>query len=93
MRPDLVKRMVLDGVSDAESYFNDVLQWGRDGMEGTHKVRRTYNHSVLIDTNASFRHSLASYQLVQRPALSIVLSRFLPVTLARLKLPRAFASV
>jgi pimeloyl-ACP methyl ester carboxylesterase len=36
--PDMVKRMVLDGVSDAESYFNDPLQWGRDGMIETHKV-------------------------------------------------------
>ncbi|QRW11913.1 alpha/beta hydrolase family protein [Ceratobasidium sp. AG-Ba] len=38
MRPDLVKRMVLDGVSDAQSYFNDVWQWGRDGMAETHKT-------------------------------------------------------
>ncbi|KAF8599728.1 alpha/beta-hydrolase [Ceratobasidium sp. AG-I] len=38
MRPDLVKRMVLDGVSDAESYFGDALQWGRDGMAETHKT-------------------------------------------------------
>ncbi|KAF8599715.1 alpha/beta-hydrolase [Ceratobasidium sp. AG-I] len=38
MRPDMVKRMVLDGVSNAESYFNDVLQWGRDGMAETHKT-------------------------------------------------------
>ncbi|QRV97374.1 alpha/beta hydrolase family protein [Ceratobasidium sp. AG-Ba] len=40
MRPDLVNRMVLDGVSNAESYFNDVWQWGRDGMAETYK---TYN--------------------------------------------------
>ncbi|KAF8604019.1 hypothetical protein BDV93DRAFT_606371 [Ceratobasidium sp. AG-I] len=39
MRPDLVKRMVLDGVSNAESYFDDGLQWGRDGMAETHKAR------------------------------------------------------
>ncbi|KAG8703489.1 hypothetical protein FRC08_002806 [Ceratobasidium sp. 394] len=38
MRPDLVKRMVLDGVSNSESYFNDVWQWGRDGMAETHKT-------------------------------------------------------
>ncbi|KAJ1306107.1 hypothetical protein OPQ81_010818 [Rhizoctonia solani] len=38
MRPGLVKRMVLDGVSNAESYFNDILQWGRDGMQETHKT-------------------------------------------------------
>ncbi|KAJ1301776.1 hypothetical protein OPQ81_009005 [Rhizoctonia solani] len=38
LKPNLVKRMVLDGVSDSESYFNDVLQWGRDGMQDTHKT-------------------------------------------------------
>ena len=36
--PELVNRMVLDGVSDAESYFNDIFQWGRDGMTDTHKA-------------------------------------------------------
>ncbi|KAG8729448.1 hypothetical protein FRC11_008765 [Ceratobasidium sp. 423] len=36
--PDLVNRMVLDGVSNAESYFNDLLQWGRDGMQDGSKV-------------------------------------------------------
>lgn len=38
MRPHLVKRMILDGVSDAESYHNDIFQWGRDGLTDTHKV-------------------------------------------------------
>ncbi|KAG9087080.1 hypothetical protein FS749_003177 [Ceratobasidium sp. UAMH 11750] len=38
MRPDLVKRMVLDSVSNAESYYNDILQWGRDSMDETHKT-------------------------------------------------------
>ncbi|KAG8791101.1 hypothetical protein FRC12_010151 [Ceratobasidium sp. 428] len=38
MRPDLVNRMVLDGVVNAESYYNDVWQFGRDGMVDTHKV-------------------------------------------------------
>ncbi|CAE6414354.1 unnamed protein product [Rhizoctonia solani] len=38
MRPNLVKRMVLDGVSDAEAYFGDVLQWGRSGTQDTHKT-------------------------------------------------------
>ncbi|KAG8694219.1 hypothetical protein FRC09_009991, partial [Ceratobasidium sp. 395] len=38
MRPDLVRRMLLDGVSNSESYYNDVLQWGRDGMAGTEKT-------------------------------------------------------
>ena len=51
MRPDLVKRMVLDGVSNAESYFDDVLQWGRDGMAETHKVCSVCRHSVLPETN------------------------------------------
>ncbi|KAG8730958.1 hypothetical protein FRC10_002155 [Ceratobasidium sp. 414] len=38
MRPDLVKRMVLDSVSNAESYYNDILQWGKDSMDETHKT-------------------------------------------------------
>ncbi|KAG8763415.1 hypothetical protein FRC12_008558 [Ceratobasidium sp. 428] len=38
MRPHLVKRMVLDGVSDSESYHNDIYQWGRDGLTDTHKT-------------------------------------------------------
>ncbi|KAH7334293.1 TAP-like protein-domain-containing protein [Rhizoctonia solani] len=38
IRPNLVKRMVLDGVSDAESYFTDVLQWGRNGIQDTPKT-------------------------------------------------------
>ncbi|CAE6412192.1 unnamed protein product [Rhizoctonia solani] len=33
LKPHLVKRMVLDGVSDSESYFNDVLQWGKDSIK------------------------------------------------------------
>ncbi|KAF8745425.1 alpha beta-hydrolase, partial [Rhizoctonia solani] len=38
MRPHLVKRMVLDGVSDAEAYYNNVLEWGRSSMQGTRKA-------------------------------------------------------
>ncbi|KAF8745373.1 alpha beta-hydrolase, partial [Rhizoctonia solani] len=38
MRPHLVKRMVLDGVSDAEAYYNDVLEWGRTSIQDTHKT-------------------------------------------------------
>ncbi|QRV97369.1 alpha/beta hydrolase family protein [Ceratobasidium sp. AG-Ba] len=38
MRPDLVKRMLLDGVSNAESYYNDVWKWGKDGMDDTQKT-------------------------------------------------------
>ncbi|QRV97364.1 alpha/beta hydrolase family protein [Ceratobasidium sp. AG-Ba] len=33
MRPDLVKRMVLDGISNAESYYDSIWQWGKDGMD------------------------------------------------------------
>jgi len=46
LRPDLVKRMVLDGVSDSEAYFNDILRWGRSGMQDTHKVHPTF--TVLL---------------------------------------------
>ncbi|CUA75719.1 hypothetical protein RSOLAG22IIIB_06026 [Rhizoctonia solani] len=38
MRPNLVKRMVLDGVSDAEAYFDDTLEWGRRGIQATSKT-------------------------------------------------------
>ncbi|CAE6532454.1 unnamed protein product [Rhizoctonia solani] len=38
MRPHLVKRMVLDGVSNAISYHNDVHQWGIDGLTDNRKV-------------------------------------------------------
>ncbi|KAL5639317.1 hypothetical protein ACGC1H_006732 [Rhizoctonia solani] len=38
MRPNLVKRMVLDGVSDAEAYFTDILEWGRKGIQATPKT-------------------------------------------------------
>lgn len=38
MYPELVNRMVLDGVVDAELYYNDVFQSGRDSMTDTHKV-------------------------------------------------------
>ncbi|CAE6413702.1 unnamed protein product [Rhizoctonia solani] len=38
IRPNLVKRMVLDGVSDAEAYYDGPLQWGRAGVQDTHKT-------------------------------------------------------
>ncbi|KAF8608854.1 alpha/beta-hydrolase [Ceratobasidium sp. AG-I] len=38
MYPELVNRMVLDGVSDAESYFNDIVQWERNTLADAHKV-------------------------------------------------------
>lgn len=44
--------MVLDGVSNAESYFNDIFQWGRDGMADTHKVGFLLCvHGKQIDTD------------------------------------------
>ncbi|CAE6472918.1 unnamed protein product [Rhizoctonia solani] len=51
IRPDLVKRMVLDGVSDSESYFNDIKQWGRDGMQDTHKVCDKLRHSGWVSNS------------------------------------------
>ncbi|CAE6496477.1 unnamed protein product, partial [Rhizoctonia solani] len=38
IRPDLVKRMVLDGVSDSEAYYAGVLDWGRSGIQETPKT-------------------------------------------------------
>ncbi|QRW24740.1 alpha/beta hydrolase family protein [Rhizoctonia solani] len=38
MRPHLVKRMVLDGISDAEVYYKNVLEWGRTCIQDTHKT-------------------------------------------------------
>ncbi|KAG9092178.1 hypothetical protein FRC06_000214 [Ceratobasidium sp. 370] len=38
MRPHLVKRMILDGVSNAESYHKSTYQWGMDGMADSHKT-------------------------------------------------------
>ena len=77
MRPDLVKRMVLDGVSNAESYFDDVLQWGRDGMAETHKVRSVHRHSTLQDNDICLRRSPGFCQPVQRPVPETAISLFL----------------
>ncbi|KEP46993.1 alpha/beta hydrolase fold protein, partial [Rhizoctonia solani 123E] len=38
IKPNLVKRMVLDGVADSELYFNDILEWGRATMHDTSKT-------------------------------------------------------
>ncbi|CAE6413722.1 unnamed protein product [Rhizoctonia solani] len=38
IRPNLVKRMVLDGVYDGEAYYNDVLQWGRSALQNMNKT-------------------------------------------------------
>ncbi|CAE6480547.1 unnamed protein product [Rhizoctonia solani] len=38
IRPNLVKRMVLDGVWDAELYFTDTLEWGRSWIKDTPKT-------------------------------------------------------
>lgn len=88
MRPDLVKRMVLDGVSDSESYFNDVLQWGRDGMVETHKVCRANASQCLLKLikYGYCRHSLGFSRLASTLVLSTVLSQFLQISLGRPKL-------
>ncbi|EUC55458.1 alpha/beta hydrolase fold protein [Rhizoctonia solani AG-3 Rhs1AP] len=49
MRPNLVKRMVLDGIYDSESYFNDALEWGRSGIQDSHKTFAGFI-STCIDT-------------------------------------------
>ncbi|GAA5900239.1 hypothetical protein JCM8208_002061 [Rhodotorula glutinis] len=38
MFPEHVGRVVLDGVSDSQTYTNDLLEWGRSGMHDTRKV-------------------------------------------------------
>ncbi|GAA5891675.1 hypothetical protein JCM6882_006163 [Rhodosporidiobolus microsporus] len=38
MFPDQVGRFILDGVSDAEAYTNDLFKWGKLGMNKTRKV-------------------------------------------------------
>jgi pimeloyl-ACP methyl ester carboxylesterase len=93
MRPDLVKRMVLDGVSNAESYFNDPLQWGRDGMAETHKVCHVCRRSALIDTNNEPRHLPDSCQHARRLAQNTAILPFLQASPARPKLLRVFANV
>ncbi|KZO96038.1 alpha/beta-hydrolase [Calocera viscosa TUFC12733] len=36
--PELVHRVVLDGVSSARFYSQDIFEWGRSGMDETYKV-------------------------------------------------------
>ena len=60
MRPHLVKRMVLDGVSNAESYHNDIFQWGRDGLTDTHKANLAIASAATHPNAAPYRHSPAS---------------------------------
>ncbi|CAE6500984.1 unnamed protein product, partial [Rhizoctonia solani] len=47
MRPHLVKRMVLDGVSNAESYHKDIYQWGVDGLTDNHKTLEGFFDSCV----------------------------------------------
>lgn len=44
MFPELVGRVILDGVSDAELYTTDLLEWGRSGMNTTHEVIEGFFH-------------------------------------------------
>ncbi|KAJ1301702.1 hypothetical protein OPQ81_008937 [Rhizoctonia solani] len=53
IKPNLVRRMVLDGVSDAELYFNDILQWGRAAMQNTDKTLTGFL-STCIDAGPHF---------------------------------------
>ncbi|CEL53964.1 hypothetical protein RSOLAG1IB_06747 [Rhizoctonia solani AG-1 IB] len=53
IKPNLVRRMVLDGVSDSESYFNDLIQWGRDGMQNTNKTLEGFL-STCIEAGPNF---------------------------------------
>lgn len=36
--PDLVHRVLLDGVSDSALYTNNLMDWGKSGMQDTQKV-------------------------------------------------------
>ena len=93
MRPDLVKRMVLDGVSNAESYFDDVLQWGRDGVAETHKVSSLGSYLALPGTNVYFRHSPGFFQLVRRLVPNTATLLFPQASPAWPRPPRVFANV
>ncbi|CAE6538286.1 unnamed protein product [Rhizoctonia solani] len=53
IKPGLVRRMVLDGVSDSEFYFNDILQWGRSAMQNTNKTLTGFL-STCIDAGPNF---------------------------------------
>lgn len=93
MRPDLVRRMVLDGVGDSESYFNDVLQWGKDDMAETHKVRWVCRCAALKVTEACFRRLPDSYQPALRLAPNIVPLQFRQASPARPRLQAVSANV
>ncbi|KAH7335405.1 Alpha/Beta hydrolase protein [Rhizoctonia solani] len=47
MRPHLVKHMVLDGVSNAESYHRDIYQWGVDGLTDNQKTLEGFFDSCV----------------------------------------------
>ncbi|KAL5639319.1 hypothetical protein ACGC1H_006734 [Rhizoctonia solani] len=53
IKPNLVKRMVLDGVADSDLYFNDILQWGRATMHDTNKTLTGFL-STCIDAGPNF---------------------------------------
>lgn len=48
MFPDLVQRVLLDGVSDSNLYTNNLLEWGQSGMEDTHKVSTDFSFSIRL---------------------------------------------
>ncbi|CAE6406839.1 unnamed protein product, partial [Rhizoctonia solani] len=47
MRPNLVKRMVLDGVSGVEAYFTDVLQWGKDAIKYSDRTLKGFASTCI----------------------------------------------
>jgi hypothetical protein len=55
--------VILDGVSDAELYHNDLWEWGRSGMNVTHKVRLLcfFVPSILSDVLSTHRSSKVSF--------------------------------
>ncbi|KZO90016.1 hypothetical protein CALVIDRAFT_531710 [Calocera viscosa TUFC12733] len=46
--PELVHRLVLDGVSDSRSYGNDMCLWGKSGMNDTHLVYEGFLHECAL---------------------------------------------
>ncbi|EUC67704.1 alpha/beta hydrolase fold protein, partial [Rhizoctonia solani AG-3 Rhs1AP] len=63
MRPHLVKRMVLDGVCNAESYYNDVYQFCIDELADNHKV-----FTLLHLTSLSLTQQSRLYKAFSTPA-------------------------
>ncbi|GAA6032626.1 hypothetical protein JCM8097_004848 [Rhodosporidiobolus ruineniae] len=48
MFPELVGRVILDSVSNAQLYTNDLLGWGKSGMADTHKTYEGFFHHCAV---------------------------------------------